>query len=319
MPTDRDRLRFIETVERLHNWIARTRQPPAAFIQSNRQLFDELIRPVVAPLAPKIPRRQARRRPRPWRWWNDLPAAEQACLLDKLARRQATQKVYLAYLTAKSILTKSGNEPIIPRYRRDTIFLSYRISSFAGFSLHWILSRPRQDHSLPAGTPTDRLHAARLEFLQRALTNYNCFMPLDNVSVTFVADLHPDDVEFTLGETPVIIVDQGLKKLHDLFTEEESANFITISEWPLAASLFLSDAADNVQVYYCALLKPHRSSAPTLERAYVARAYNLATASWRITARFKRASNALTAGLKLYGEGAAARIQPPTAAEGGVK
>jgi len=305
MTTDTDRLRFIETAQRLSNWVARTRLPPAEFIRagSNRALFDDLIKPVAAPLAPKPPKPR-RRRPRRWRRWEDLSEAEKDQIVLEMTRRASRGKPrndadFRLYLCKKSIIADK-ELPYIDRPR----------SASSSFLVKWI-------RSPPTNTPAERLYDRRRAAFNKAIFHFNNnYGSTAFAQPTFIPDCHPDDVELTAD---LVIVDARLRKLHDLFTEIKQPLSIGISEYPLAASLFLTDAAENVQVYYCALLRAHRSAPPTLELAYIARAFNLSEQSWRISMRFKRASNALQAGMKLYGEGVAAHIHQPAAGEGGSK
>jgi hypothetical protein len=313
MTTDTDRLRFIETIQRLNNWVARTRLSPSEFIKagSNRVLFDELIKPVAA------------RRPRRWRHWKDISESEQARIVERIRRRN---RGYCSWQQAQLFLAKcsiisggaSGGPSSISIYNRTQHHFSYRVTQFAGFPIQWIKS----DHTIepPTNTPAERLYDLRRAAFNRAIRRYSprnsnegAFAP-----PAFISDLHPDDVELTAES---VVVSTGLRKLAALFKEVRQPLSLgpQVEEYPLAASLFLTDAASNVEVYYCALLVTHRSAPPTLERAYLARAFDLAEGSWRISARFKRASNALAAGMKLYGEGVASRIQPASSAEGGVK
>jgi len=330
---DTDRLLFIDTIQRLNNWIARTRLPPSEFIKagSNRALFDDLIQPALAPLVPKPPK--PRRQKTHWRRWVDLPQTEQDRLVTKLARRAAKggrersrdRDAVALFLARRRILAGGSDSnnpgPDVPRLYhagRGFISSSYSTKTFAGFPVSWI----SRNHTIKplTNTPAERLYDRRRAAFNRAIAVYKGSTNYDGTAnqlatPTFVLDLHPDDVELA---TDSVVVSAQLRKLHDLFTERNYPPLqgTKVEEFPLAASLFLTDVGEQVQVYYCALLVGHRSAPPTLERAYVARAFSLAEQQWRVNGRFKRASNALAAGLKLYGEGVAAHIHQPAAGEG---
>ncbi len=306
---DTDRLRFVETIQRLQNWMQRTRLSPAEFLSagSNRELFDELVQPVVAPLTPRPAKpAQCHRRRRPWRQWADLSAEEQDDLLRQMARRRATQRAThpnrhgeptQSYLARRRITASADYLYDIPfLYHASKYTSKYNI--FASFPSSWINKNHRLV-TLPEGTPAERIHHRRSKYLRSLIYSSQTVQ-----AVAFIKDCHPDDVEF---DSEHVVAAQNLMKLQTLFLSSDGTE-----ERPLAATLFLTDPATGVQVYYCALLRQHRSEAPTLERAYLGRAFNLAEQRWLTTARFKRASNALAAALKIYGEGVAARIQPST-------
>lgn len=321
MTTDSDRLRFLETVDRLQAWVRRTKRPPAEFIRANRALFDELIQPVVIPLAPKPPK--PRRQPRRWRHWRDLSATEQARLITKMRRRQATRgieynswgatKEAVLDLTRRHIIVNSDDAPPIARMVSHSVNRYGRYPTWAGFPSYTLTNRHLHD-----STPADRVYKRRLAHLKQTISVYDGGSTFDDVQPVFIPGLHPDDVEFSPTS---IVVSREIKQLRQLFTEIRQPLTLgsTIEEWPLAASLFMTDAGEQVEVYYCALLTAHRSAPPTLDRAYVARAFDLSIRHWRVSARFKRASNALAAGLKLYGEGVAQHIHQPSAEEGAPK
>ncbi len=308
---DTDRLRFVETIQRLQNWMTRTRLTPSEFLSvgSNRELFDELVQPVVAPLASKPAQRPRRRRP--WRQWGDLPTQEQDGLLRQMARRRAIYRANhsdgdgeraQSYLARRRIVTNA--HIYIPHLSQ---YLGYKVPTFASFPSHWI--KNHRPVALPEGTPAERIHRRRSQYLSTLIYP----IQLKEADVAFVKECHPDDIEF---DSEHVVAAENLMQLQTLFMSSEGTE-----EKPLAATLFLTDPTTSVQVYYCALLchhRHHRSGPLTLERAYLGRAFNLAEQRWLTTARFKRASNALVAALKIYGEGVAARIQPSTG-EGALK
>ena len=183
-------------------------------------------------------------------------------------------------------LTEAG----VHRPRRQRFYYD-RSNFFRTINLHFL-----------EGTPADRLQSIRAGRL-RKIADYP-------ITSTFLPDLHPDDVELTADNHRLhITCDRAFREFAALF------HCPGLREDPLAISLILTDEPTRTEVYYCALFAYHRKEPPTLERAYVARVWDISGSVWRITGRYKTAGGALKGGLQLYSHYVAQRIQPKEAAE----
>jgi hypothetical protein len=295
---DRQRLAALTAAQRLTTAMQSLKLSPAEFVKKRRAIVDEVLQLVAQLVAP--PRRQKIR----WRRWSELPPIKQASILDFLARRACDHDDLRLELAKHQILWSDEDRPHVPYYHPPD---RKRYGVHGGFRVYdWGYSDKRcpPKRMLPTDTPIARLEAARLRAVSRIYLGPGHTAGL---IPTFLPNLHPDDVECDLIDGNLhATLDRAFRKLTLKAKWRDSDNIWREAlEVPFARSLAPTDPLTGCEVFYCALLEHHRSAPSTLCRVYIGRAWDISTKTHRITSRFKHASNALAAALKLYGDGAA--------------
>ncbi len=297
---DRDRRQFVSSIEQLHNWISRSKLDPANFVRANRKQLDG----VMATAIPETSRlKRAMRGAHKLRRWDELTDKQKARLVDHWKRKHdiGMRQLFTVYrlvpLEDHHIQANDLREAALSRpYRNVYDMVSARRK---------IMGKRHMPKPDKIGTPADRILTIRKENFKNDFSNRE----LGHREVTFLPNLHPDDVEIATTERDgdtirPITVDRSFHKLHQTFNDAILAGIVA-----------LTDTDTGVQVYKLARVKvkgtkPGGDKKPIIEVYFQGIAPSIGAQPTCLTNRHNSLKSAYAAALRLYGSIIANHIEP---------